>query len=59
MDTKKLLTGVVTFAVGYMLGLWAYKNFMSGMSKTTPTPATADMPSDEEVANFGNGGYDY
>jgi hypothetical protein len=59
MDAKKLLTGVATIAVGYMLGLWAYKSFMSGMSQTTPTPTLADIPTDEEVATFGMGGYDY
>ena len=57
MDAKKLLIGVVTISVGFMVGLYISKKFMSGMKTTPSTPA--ETPTDQEIANFGYGGYDY
>ena len=58
MDAKKLLMGVATTAVGWMLGLWAYKSFMSGKSMALPTSTPAAAPA-AESAEFGYDGYDY
>jgi hypothetical protein len=60
MDAKKLLVGVATTALGFALGLYLGKMFMSGGS--TPAMPTASAPSESEEAEeseFGYSGFDY
>ena len=62
MDAKKLLMGVATTAVGWMLGLWAYKSFMGSKTKMAAPAAPAApaaAPADSALAEFGDDGYDY
>ena len=62
MNAQKLLMGVATTAVGWMFGLWAYKQFMSGGSATgvskptdvaTPDVATPPQPKSTTLTDEG------
>jgi hypothetical protein len=57
MDSKKILVGVATTALGFALGLYLGKMLMTGGS--TPAMPTASTPSDSEEAEFGYSGFDY
>jgi hypothetical protein len=60
MNAQKLLMGVATTAVGWMVGLWAFKQFMSGgsaKSVTIPTDVATTPPTDSK--SFNEEGYDY
>lgn len=66
MNAQRLLIGVATTALGWMVGLWAYKQFMSGGTSavvdTTSTPApSAPTAADasKAAATFSADGYDY
>ncbi|NDC95560.1 hypothetical protein EBZ38_14170 [bacterium] len=58
MDYQKMLVSVGKVAVGWMLGMWAYKSFMSGGGMTS-TPTTPTTPLDAPTeSSFGYDGDD-
>lgn len=61
MDAKKLLVGVATFSIGWMLGLYLGKMVMGGASmKSASMPVTDAGETDESSEeSFGYGNYDY
>jgi hypothetical protein len=57
MDATKMLVSVSKFAIGWMVGMWAYKSFMSGGSMSAPsTPSATTTPT---APAFGYDGDDY
>ena len=57
MDSKKLLVGVATTALGFALGLYLGKMLMKQGS--TPAISSASTPSASEATEFGYDGDDY
>jgi len=52
-----MLVSVSKFAIGWMVGMWAYKSFMSGGSMSAPsTPSATTTPT---APAFGYDGDDY
>lgn len=57
MDATKMLVSVSKIAIGWMVGMWAYKSFMSGESMSAPsTPSEEPTPT---ATSFGYDGDDY
>lgn len=57
MDTqklKKVLIGVGTFAVGFMVGMWAYNKFLKGQGAMRSVPQGGGEA--EPSAETSNGG---
>ena len=54
MDATKMLVSVSKFAIGWMVGMWVYKSFMSGGSMSSSMPST-----DATAPSFGYDGNDY
>ena len=55
MDYQKMLVSVGKVAVGWMLGMWAYKSFMSGGGMTSTPTTPLDAPTE---SSFGYDGDD-
>lgn len=56
MDATKILVNVSKIAIGWMVGMWAYKSFMGGGSMSAPSTPTA--PSTPAASSFGYDGDD-
>lgn len=57
MDATKMLVSVSKFAIGWMVGMWVYKSFMSGGSMSAPSTSSATTTS--SAPSFGYDGDDY
>ena len=57
MDAKKLLVGVATTALGWVIGLWAVNSLMGNRSIVAPVEATPEEAEDTESESFVDGDY--